>query len=771
MSKSHHILPALLTLIIITACSTTSNLPDDEYLYDGIKKVNIEGDKSAEFNSLAITEMKAALAYAPNNSFMGSSYYRFPLPIGLWIHNNLVNKERNGFENWVYNSFGRTPVTISAVNPATRARVAENTLKNYGYFNAEVTHQLVDQKDAKKKKISYDVKLGDAYHLDSVKYGFRGLEDSILQANWDQRKFKRDDQFNVTLLEEERQRIVNDFRNNGLFNYRPEYITYLADSIKTPKKVWLVVVPDLATPENAHRQYTIGDLTMAIRQSGQYQQLTDTFRRRTLTILYNGDHLPISPMALFRNMSFRRGQLFSQQKFDTSLRGITNMGLFRNVQFSYTPRDTTDTCSIIDIRLDATMDKLIDSEFSFNITQKSNSQVGPNAKWSITKRNAFRHAETFKISLMGAYEWQTGKRRRNNDGTKIDSYEWGIETSLTYPRIMFPWLNRRVLRYPATTTFKFSIDQLRRSGYYNLLSMNTSVNYFIHGSRYISHSITPFMLTQNKLMSSSEKFDSIANKNQALFVTVRDQLIPAMQYTYRFDNTFSKNKWATTIFEASVKEAGNVTSAVSLLFGKKFEERDKMLLRTPYSQFTKLTFDLRRYYYITEHSLIALRFLTGAIWSYGNSTIAPYTEQFYVGGANDIRAFTVRSIGPGRYYDYENKGTYLDQAGDFKLEFNAEYRFRWVSNLYGAVFLDAGNVWLMRADDFHPGGEITRSKFFKDVALGTGFGIRYDMEFLILRLDWGIGIHAPYDTGKRGYYNIPKFWKGTGIHFAVGYPF
>ncbi|MBR4366720.1 MAG: BamA/TamA family outer membrane protein, partial [Bacteroidaceae bacterium] len=194
-------------------------------------------------------------------------------------------------------------------------------------------------------------------------------------------------------------------------------------------------------------------------------------------------------------------------------------------------------------------------------------------------------------------------------------------------------------------------------------------------------------------------------------------------------------------------------------------------LRTPYSQFTKLTFDLRRYYYLTEHSLIALRFLTGAIWSYGNSTIAPYTEQFYVGGANDIRAFTVRSIGPGRYYDYENKGTYLDQAGDFKLEFNAEYRFRWVSNLYGAVFLDAGNVWLMRADDFHPGGEITRSKFFKDVALGTGFGIRYDMEFLILRLDWGIGIHAPYDTGKRGYYNIPKFWKGTGIHFAVGYPF
>lgn len=771
MIKHNHILLALATSILLLACSTTSNLPEDEYLYDGIKKVTIEGDKSAEFNAEAITEMKAALAYAPNNSFMGSSYYRFPLPIGLWVHNSLVNKDRNGFENWVYNSFGRTPVTISAVNPTTRARVAENTLKNYGYFNAEVNHKLVGQKDPRKQKISYDVKLGEAYHLDSVKYGFRGLEDSIVQANWKDRKFKRGDQFNVTKLEEERQRIVNDFRNNGLFNYRPEYITYLADSIKTPKKVWLVVVPDLSVPEKAHRQYTIGNLTMAIRKSGSYQQLTDTFRRRTFTMLYNGDKRPISPMAVFRNMSFRRGQLFSQKNFDSSLRGITGMGLFRNVQFSYTPRDTTDTCSVIDIRLDATMDKLIDSEFGFNITQKSNAQIGPNATWSITKRNAFGHAETFNIKLKGAYEWQTGKRRRNNDGTRIDSYEWGIEASLTYPRIMFPWLNRAILRYPATTTFKFSIDQLRRSGYYNLLSMNTSVNYFIQGSRYISHSITPFMVTQNKLIYSSEKFDSIASKNQALFVTVRDQLIPAMQYTYRFDNTFSKARRSTVLFEASIKEAGNLTSAISTLFGKRFDERDKMLLRTPYSQFTKLTLDLRRYIHLSDHSQLALRLFTGAIWSYGNSTVAPYTEQFYVGGANDIRAFTVRSIGPGRYYDYDNKGTYLDQAGDFKLEFNAEYRFRWVSNFYGAFFIDAGNVWLMRGDDGHPGGEITRSKFFKDIALGTGFGVRYDLEFLILRLDWGIGIHAPYDTGKRGYYNIPKFWKGTGIHFAVGYPF
>lgn len=763
----------LLTLIILwgtVSCSTTSNLPEGEYLYTGIKSVNITGDKSGEYNDEAITELKAALAYAPNNSFMGSSYYRFPLPIGLWIHNSLGYKERNGIQNWFYNAFGRTPVTISAVNPNTRAMVAENTLKNYGYFNATVAPRLVEQRNEKKRKIAYDVVLGNAYHIDSVSYRFKGTEDSIVQANLAMRKFDKGDQFNVTLLEAERQRIVNDFRNNGFYHYRPEYVRYLADSLKSPGKLTMLVVPDISTPDNAHRQYTIGNLTLAIRPSGQYlQQYTDTFKLRSFTMLYNGEKQPITPMALFRNMTFRRGQLFSQQDFDTSLKGISSMGIFRNVQFSYTPRDTTDTCSILDIRLDAMMDKLIDTEFAFNITQKSNSQVGPNATISLTKRNAFRHAETFNIKLRGAYEWQAGSRR--NDGTRIDSYEWGIETSLTYPRIMFPWLNRRILRRPATTSFKYSINQLRRSGYYNLMSLNTSVNYHIQASKYVTHSITPLTLTHNKLMNSSAKFDSIANVNQALFVTVRDQLIPAMQYTYRYDNTIDRTRRANTLFEASVKESGNVASAISMLFGEDFNQRDKMLLRTPYSQFAKLTLDLRRYIHLTDHSQLALRLYSGVIWSYGNSTVAPYTEQFYVGGANDIRAFAVRSIGPGRYYDYNRRGTYLDQAGDFKLTANAEYRFRMVSNLYGALFLDAGNVWLMRADDSHPGGEIARSKFLRDVALGTGIGFRYDMEFLILRLDWGIGIHAPYDTGKSGYYNIPSFWKGTGLHFAVGYPF
>lgn len=167
----------------------------------------------------------------------------------------------------------------------------------------------------------------------------------------------------------------------------------------------------------------------------------------------------------------------------------------------------------------------------------------------------------------------------------------------------------------------------------------------------------------------------------------------------------------------------------------------------------------------------------GVIWAYGNKTIAPYSEQFYVGGANSIRAFTVRSIGPGRFHPANNSDySYVDETGDIKLEANLEYRFRILSNflggnLNGATFLDAGNVWLMRKDEARPGAEFSLRHFFDSIALGTGVGIRYDLSFLILRLDFGFALHVPYDTEKSGYYNIPKFKDGMGIHFAIGYPF
>ncbi|MBR4590454.1 MAG: BamA/TamA family outer membrane protein [Bacteroidaceae bacterium] len=806
----------IIFICVLASCSTTSGLKEDEVLYTGIKSTSVEDKKGTSAESVALTEVEAALAYEPNNSFMGSSSMRTPLPIGLWIYNGLVDKQKTGFSKWLFNTFGSKPITLNMVNPRTRVQVAENLLQNYGYFRGSVNYEIVPQRNPKKAKIKYDIKLGQPYLFDSIKCDFPYLQDSILNANQTASYLKPDAQFSVADLQAEKDRMTSVLRNNGFYYYRPDYIHFYADSVNTPQRVKLLIVQDPDIPAHAQRQWYIGDIEINIRRqltaandrnypissvnrrdssnvysrpdslsnrslfstsanSAQrriFSAYTDSMVLRHLKYRWMGEKKPISGRVLLRNFRFRHKQLFSQEKVNESLMNMTNMKIFRNIQYTYTPRDTTGVNDTLDVRVDATMDKLVDAELDFNITQKSNSQVGPNASLTLSKRNAFGHGETFSIKLKGSYEWQTKSTQRIKGQDQINSYEAGLETSVAYPWLVFPGVNSRRFKYATSTAFKFDINHLNRSGYYRLLSFNTSVDYNFSTSKWWSHRVSPISLTYNKLENTTARFDSIAADNKALLVGLQNHFVPAMQYTAVYNNSWYSRIKNSTMLELSVKQAGNITSGIMSLAGKKWDEKEKKLFGCPYSQFLKLSVDLRNKFPLSDKSLIATRVFTGVLWCYGNSEFAPYSELFYVGGANDIRAFAAHSIGPGRYYDYEGRGTYLDQAGDLKLEANVEYRFPLVSQLYGALFVDAGNVWLLRKNESHPNGELGNSSFFDSMALGTGFGFRYDLDFLVLRFDVGIGLHAPYDTGKKGYYNIPKFWRdGVGLHFAVGYPF
>ncbi len=813
MMKRNTILYIVLAATFLVGCSTTSNLPEGDVLYTGIKQINVDGRKNTYAESVALTEIEGALAYAPNNSFMGSSSLRMPPPIGLWIYNSMVNKEHSALGGWLLRTFGSTPVTIAQVNPDTRTKVATNTLQNYGYFSGYVNYELLPQRNPRKQKIRYDVHLGPASILDTLHYAFgEGVQDSIVQAHLAESYLHENDQFSVPNLQAEKERISADLRNNGFYYFRPDYIRYLADTINEPGNVKLLVARDLDAPDNADRQYYIGNIHTYVRRSQSTNRMATTrrttvadslavprtptdslsttrtdslARRRTgrtivyddsivrpgFRYVYQGQREPIRPRVLFKNYTFRRQQLFDQSKISRTMTNLANMQVFSNVQFSFTPRDTTATCDTIDVRIDATMDKLIDTEFEFGITQKSNAQVGPNAKATIAKRNAFGHGETLSVSLRGSYEWQTGNRRMSADGQRPDSWEAGLDATLAYPWLAFPGLADRNFTYPASTHFSVSITNLKRAGYYRLVSVGAEATYNYQTAARWKHSFTPLSLTYNRLMQTSARFDSITKSNPALYVSMRNQLIPAMQYAITYDNSADPQRRFTTRFTATVKEAGNLLNAVNMALGHDYNRKDKKLLGTPYSQFLKISTELVNNYKLTNKTQLATRLQVGAIWNYGNATYAPYSEMFYVGGVNSIRAFGVRTIGPGRYYDRTGRGTYLDQSGDFKLEANVEYRFNVVSNLYGALFLDAGNVWMLKHDETHEGGTLSDGDFFRSLALGTGFGLRYDLEFLVLRLDLGIGIHAPYETSKKGYYNIPKFGDGLGLHFAVGYPF
>lgn len=789
------------------SCSTTSNLPEDEVLYTGIKKIQVHDQKDTEAESEALTEVEAALAYAPNGSFMGSSSVRTPFPIGLWIYNGMVNKEHSAFGKWMLNTFGSPPVTIDIVNPATRTKIATNTLQNYGYFNGYVDYDLVNQRNPRKQKVKYDIHLGEPYLYDEIRYMFMGEQGRLHRDNLEKSYLKEGGQFSVPNLQAEKERLSSLFRNNGFYYYRPDYIRYFADSMQVKNRVKLLVAPDMDMPDRANRQFYIGNIHTYIRRSSnttnrststpRTRELSDSLRRDSLVMnrqsttrqrmrivyddsiqmgglryVYQGKKEPVKPRVLFKNYRFFREELFDQSKIDQTVTNLSNMQVFQQVRFTFTPRDSTIYCDTLDVRVDAVMDKLIDAEFDFSFTQKSNAQVGPKAGLRISKRNAFGHGETVSVGLKGSYEWQTGNKYVSQLGnTRPDSWEAGLDASLTYPWLAFPGLSNKFFRYSASSVFRLSVDNLKRAGYYRLVSFGADATYNIKETRFVSHQISPLMLTYNKLMQTSERFDSITANNSALYASMRDQFIPAMQYIFTYDNSADSHRRWTTRFVGLVKESGNLLSGVNVLAGNAWDKADKKLLGTPYSQFFKVQFELCNKWKLTEKSQLATRLQVGSIFAYGNSRFAPYSELYYVGGANSIRAFGVRTIGPGRYYDQTGRGTYLDQAGDFKLEVNAEYRFNLVSNLNGALFIDAGNVWTLRDEESHPNGKLGKDGFIKSVALGTGFGLRYDLEFLVLRLDLGIGIHAPYETGKSGYYNIPKFKDGLGLHFAVGYPF
>ena len=756
-----------------TACSTTKNLPEGETLYTGIDKLEVVNEDKTPAGVLALTEVEAALAYAPNNAIFGSSSMRWPIPFGLWVYNGFEKyQDKKGLGRWIFDHMGTSPVLMSSVNGETRAKVATNLLHDYGYFNGSVSYKEVPQKDPRQAKVSYIIDMAQPYFLDSIAYlKYPAYADSLIHSTLSQSVLKSGENFSVLKLEEERQRLSTLFRNHGYYFYRPEFTTYRADTLQNPGYVGLQVVPKTGIPSEAKKQYYLGKTSVYLTGYND-EPPTDTLNLRTMTLYYSGKKPGIRPSALMRNFFFRKGELFSQDRQTYTQEAIARMGVFRYSEFRYALKDTTANCDTLNVNMYATFDKPYNAELEFNVTTKSTDQTGPGAIFKITRNNFQRMGANLSFELRGSYEWQTNSNVEGNS-SKLNSYEIGTSLSLDFPRLILPWKDSQLARsrYPQKTSFKLYGNLLNRARFFNMLSFGGNVTYEFRQSRLWKHSVTPFQLTFNTLMSTTERFDSITATNPSLALSLGDQFIPSMNYTFTYDNARLKPKnqlW----WETSITSAGNVTSLLYSVLGKGFNEKNKELLGTPFAQFLKLTSEVRMLFKVGEKQHIATRLMGGVLWSYGNQTIAPYSEQFYIGGANSLRAFTVRSIGPGTYNPGQNtKYGYLDQTGDVKLEANVEYRFPIFGDLYGATFLDAGNVWLLRKDPNRPGGEFTLKNLAKSIAVNTGLGVRYDLTFLVIRLDLGIALHVPYETGKSGYYNIPKFKDGLGFHFAIGYPF
>lgn len=770
MKTRNNILLLIVLACVLFGCSSTSNLPEGEVLYTGMKKIQYTDENKSEHYLNMQTETEAALACAPNGALLGSSYYRTPFQIRLWIYNRYANSTSK-FGKWMRNHFGREPVLMSYVNPEVRALVAKNTLRSNGYFDAEVNYNVVPHKNPKKAKLNYTVTMNRLYTIDTVKYvGYPDTADSLIRAsNAADRMIKSGDAFSLSKLNAERNRIGYLFRNNGYYFYNSGYSTFVADSVSIPGKVEVHLQPVSDMPDKAKRKWYLGKLNINLRKSVT-EPLTDSINHKYLSIHYSGKKVPIRPRAILRDIKLRPHRLFCQSDYIESTSIINSLGLFSMSDFSFTPRDSSATCDTLDMTLNCVFDKPYDCSVEANYKIKSNDRTGPGLVLGLTKRNVFRGGEKLSVNLKGSYEWQTGKNVEG-DKSKINSYEYGMDVSLEYPRLEVPFgmFHRHRFYSPPSTLFSLSGNVLNRADYFKMLTVTGAVTYKFQTSANSKHEFSPFLLDYNFLQNTTTTFDSIMDKNPAIYISMRNQFVPKIKYSYTYTSPSSYEN--PILWETTLTESGNLLSLFYVAAGKKFNHKEKDLFGNPFAQFVKVNTSLRKTWQVGEKSQLVGHVAAGVIFAYGNSERAPYSEQFYVGGANSIRAFTIRSIGPGKNLAPTTNYAYLDQTGDIKLEANLEYRFNLFGSLYGAMFIDAGNIWLLKKDDNRPDSEFKPTTFFKQLATGTGLGLRYDLDFIVLRLDLGIAIHVPYDTGKSGYYNIPKFGNGLGLHFAIGYPF
>lgn len=749
----------------LQSCSTTRRLPEGEILYTGVKKVDIQSDSASGVPSAMASAIRTSVDVAPNNYFKLLKW-RYPFPLGLWVYNNWPNPEK-GFKHWIYEKLVEEPVLLSDVRPEVRTHMIEEILDNNGYFRGTATYSLVQGKNKRKAKILYDVKTGPAYPVDSIEFlpdtcRLYHLIDSL--AARDRYLSAVRPRFSTDSLSVARMRITNGLRNRGYYFFKPTYIEYLADSIARPGSVLLRMTLAANTPRVALQPYVTGDVTVRVnRNRGGGMPDTVQLRRATL--------IQMMPSRLRRklfdeNIAFRPGRTFSVRNMDRTQSNLSRLGIFNSINIEAWPDTLTsgaDGRRRLNVDIDCTFDAPLEASVEVNASSKSNSYIGPGITLGITNKNIFGGGEQLSVKATGSYEWQTGSGRKSI----FNSYEIGLTASLAFPRMLAPKFIPRSRFNLNWTRFDLNADLLNRPHYFKMAQFNASVNYDWRFRRHVSNTLTLFKLTYTNLMHTTAEFESIMDANPAVAQSFRSQFIPQMIYNYVYDRAFGRNN--TLNWQFTLQEAGNIFWGIYRACGKKGE---KELFGTPFSQFVKGSTQLvwgRRLG--GDHWLVS-RVAAGAAHAYGNSTQVPYSEQFYVGGANSVRAFTVRSIGPGSYKAPPGQQEdYFDRTGTFKFEANVEYRFPIFGPVHGAVFLDAGNVWLLKSDPMRPGGTLRASTFLRDLALGTGVGLRVDISMLVIRGDLGIGIHAPYDTGHGGYYNMASFGKSLAFHLAIGYPF
>lgn len=755
-----------LLFTVLTSCGVTKFIPEGEQLYTGAE-LEVESTEGVGDKSLRKIQqrLEQVIQPTPNNSFLG-------MRIGLWAYYK-GSKDRPGFINkFLKKKIGEEPVYFSQVNISKTEEILLNRLENNGFFySSAVSTPSVKGKFA---SVSYQVNVSKPYLMEE----FKLIGDSLsihkeIADILKETDFKKGERFELGKFKTERTRIDDELRLRGYYNFNDEYLIFEADTNNyNDRRFDLFLRLKQNVPESAIVPYEIDQIRIYPNYS-----LSENDKQQDTTVVkemeFIQDELVFKPKLLENYILIAEGEKYSSEQSRLTSNRLSSIGNYRYVNLKYTEKDSADGLEPRKLDAGIYLSPLKKRSLRFELQglSKSNNFLGPAVLATYRNRNLFKGGETLNISAKFGYETQIA----GGDRTGLSTYDIGLKTDLTFPRVIFfiPIQERFSYSVPKT---KISLggESLNRIGLYRLNSVSTSYGYFWNANRFVYHEINPISLSVVNLSDSSPEFEEILNQNPFLRRSFDQQFIAGMNYNFHYNqlgDLFRKHK----IFAGlTLDMAGNL---IGLMDGANSEANPGKIFGMEYAQYGRADLDFRYHLKLGGEQLLAARLFGGVGLPYGNSISLPYVKQYFTGGPNSVRAFRIRALGPGTYRsDTVNNQSYFEQVGDIKLEGNLEYRFPLFSYLKGALFLDAGNVWLMNENEALPGGKFSGS-WWKELGIGAGFGLRVDIEFFVIRFDFATPLRKPYlEEGERWQNEFAFFdrnWRRENFifNFAIGYPF
>jgi outer membrane protein assembly factor BamA len=754
-----------LAAMILGSCSNTRSLTGDQLLYTG-KKVIVISDSAKFRDRNAKQTIESVTAYKPNNSVGGK---RILLPVGLWMYNYRNPEKKKESPGWFYRTLAKEPVLVAKVNPAVRCRKLESELFSKGYFHSGVWASIdTGHRNPRKAGISYYIKPGQPFRYHEISFlpPVDAL-DSVINSSQADLALKPNDIFDLDKVKSETKKITSRAQEKGYFYFNSTYLKWMADTTQMPFTIDLRIGKKTDLSYYVNRKYSINDITVRIIRpvdSISLPQPADTIHFDGVNLINSGDY--IKPKVISRAVYFRKGDWYSTSKQQQTMNHLNSYGIYKYINMQFMP-DPDSLVPQLDLFVELTPMKNVSLDLEANVVTKSTGFSGPGFAATLAHGNLARGANRLQLKLNGGFEWQWSGSSTSGLGDM--SYNFGISSSIIFPRILKPFklFNTKRFSLPQTSV-TLGYEFMKKIQYYMMSSINLGLGYQWKRSTKITHSYYPLFLNSISLLQTTTEFDSILNANPYIRKSFEEQFIAGMKYDFIYDNSATRQPNGF-YFMAGISTAGNLLDLIVKPSSAE-QERPYSIGQNVYSQFIKFSTDIRYYRNIRTMSFV-FRLYSGVGFSYSNSVVMPYVEQFYSGGSNSIRAFIARSVGPGSLKPDETSDI-IDQTGDIKLEGNMEYRFKMSKVIHGAVFLDAGNIWLLNADSTRPGAEFHFNTFTDQLAVGAGIGFRFDFNFFILRTDFGFPLRTAYVVDDSNWIGSTKdMLEGMVFSLAIGYPF